>query len=173
MTRLKFTTMSATRARKVRASTSGQSSTLTPNLWKIQEAAKTLAVTLLLLYRSRSGLISPRNSRRSRVPTKLREAATYGGKTRADASKTGNDIMSSTDPQMGTGKRSATTTTTSQGSNSLKLASKSLQLPATCQTSPATTTNETTASNERKRFGSGRLPRRRTPPAPAADMADM
>src|SRR5215203_4801224 len=100
------------------------------------------------------------------------EAATYGGKTRADASKTGNDIMSSTDPQMGTGKRSATTTTTSQGSNSLKLASKSAQLPATCQRSPATTTNETTASNERKRFGSGRPPRRRTPPALTADMAD-
>src|SRR4029453_7368370 len=145
MTRLKLTTMSATRATKVTGRTSGQSSTLTPNQWKIHEAAKTLAVTLLLLYRSRSGLISPRNSRRSRVPTKLREPATYGGKTRADANKTGNENMNATDPPMGPRKRSATTTTTSQGSNWLKLASKSPQLPATCQTSPATTTNETQA----------------------------
>src|SRR6185436_2589182 len=173
MTRLKFTTMSATRATKVRGRTSGQSSTLTPNQWKIHEATKTLTVTLLLLYRSRSGLISPRNSRRSRFPTKLREPATYGGKTRADASKTGNDIISSTDPQIGTGKRSATTTTTSQGSNWLKLASKLPQLAATCQTSPATTTNETHASNARKRFGSGRLRGRRTPVSPEADVADM
>jgi hypothetical protein len=81
--------------------------------------------------------------------------------------------MSSTDPQIGTGKRSATTTTTSQGSNWLKLASKSPQLAATCHTSPATTTNETHASNARKRFGSGWLRGRRTPLSPKADVADI